>query len=146
MSSEKKSSMTIGALAKAAGMHVETIRYYQRRGLVAEPDKPYGGIRRYDERALARLHFIRTAQHLGFSLDEIGGLLKLEDGTHCDEARELGERKLANVRDKIRSLQRIESVLDKLVRQCGTQKGNVTCPLIESLHDGLEAKLYGRNA
>lgn len=146
MPSATKSSMTIGTLAKAAGMHVETIRYYQRRGLVPEPDKPYGGIRRYDERALARLHFIRTAQCLGFSLDEIGDLLKLEDGTHCDEARELGERKLANVRKKLRSLQRIESVLDMLVRQCGTQQGNVTCPLIESLYEGLEETLHDRSA
>lgn len=61
-------------------------------GLVAEPEKPYGSIRHYDDQALARLHFIRTAQWLGFSLDEIGGLLTLQDGTHCDEARVLGEQ------------------------------------------------------
>ncbi|HBX40488.1 MAG TPA: MerR family transcriptional regulator, partial [Marinobacter adhaerens] len=69
--SKKPRSMTIGALAKAANIGVETIRYYQRRGLVAEPDKPYGSIRHYDDQALARLQFIRTAQWLGFSLDEI---------------------------------------------------------------------------
>lgn len=80
-----KNMMTIGTLAKMAGMHVETIRYYQRRGLMAVPEKPYGGIRRYNENALARLHFIRSAQWLGFSLDETSELLKLEDGTHCDE-------------------------------------------------------------
>jgi MerR family mercuric resistance operon transcriptional regulator len=130
--------MTIGALAKAAGMGVETIRYYQRRGLVAEPEKPYGSIRHYDDQALARLHFIRTAQWLGFSLDEIGGLLTLQDGTYCDEARVLGEQKLASVRGKISSLRRIERALDGLVQECCAQRGNVECPLITSLQDGLE--------
>ncbi|MEX2515689.1 MAG: Hg(II)-responsive transcriptional regulator [Gammaproteobacteria bacterium] len=136
--SKKQGSMTIGALAKAARMGVETIRYYQRRGLMVEPEKPYGSIRHYDEQALARLHFIRTAQWLGFSLDEVGGLLTLQDGTHCDEARALGEHKLTSVRQKILSLQRIERALDELVQECCVQQGNVHCPLITSLRDGLE--------
>ena len=136
--SKKPSSMTIGALAKAANIGVETIRYYQRRGLVAEPDKPYGSIRHYDDQALARLQFIRTAQWLGFSLDEIGGLLTLQDGTHCDEARVLGEQKLASVRQKISSLQRIERALDGLVQACCTAHGDVKCPLITSLYEGVE--------
>ena len=140
--SKKQHSMTIGALAKAAGMGVETIRYYQRRGLVAEPEKPYGSIRHYDDQALARLQFIRTAQWLGFSLDEIGGLLTLQDGTHCDEARVLGEQKLASVRAKISSLRRIERALDGLVQECCAQRGNVECPLITSLQDGLENSAF----
>ena len=130
--------MTIGALAKAANIGVETIRYYQRRGLVAEPDKPYGSIRHYDDQALARLQFIRTAQWLGFSLDEIGGLLTLQDGTHCDEARVLGEQKLAKVREKISSLRRIERTLEGLVQACCTEQGDVKCPLITSLYKGVE--------
>ena len=81
------STLTIGTLAQTTGIHVETIRYYQRRSLLPLPQKPLGGIRRYDDTAVARLHFIRAAQWLGFSLDEISELLKLEDGTHCDEAR-----------------------------------------------------------
>ncbi|GGE76501.1 MerR family transcriptional regulator [Streptosporangium jomthongense] len=136
--SKKPRSMTIGALAKAAGMGVETIRYYQRRGLVEEPEKPYGSIRHYDEEALARLHFIRTAQWLGFSLDEVGELLKLQDGTHCDEARVLGEQKLAKVREKISSLRRIERTLEGLVQACCTEQGDVKCPLITSLYKGVE--------
>lgn len=136
--SKKPRSMTIGALAKAAGMGVETIRYYQRRGLVAEPDKPYGSIRHYDDQALARLQFIRTAQWLGFSLDEIGGLLTLQDGTHCDEARVLGGQKLAKVREKISSLRRIERTLEGLVQACCTEQGDVKCPLITSLYKGVE--------
>jgi MerR family mercuric resistance operon transcriptional regulator len=129
--------MTIGRLAKAADMNVETIRYYQQRGLVPEPEKPLGGIRRYEGRVLARLHFIRMGQGLGFSLNEIGDLLKLEDGTHCDEARELGEKKLADVRGKIRGLQQIEHVLGQLVEECCVRRGDITCPLIASLHEGL---------
>lgn len=133
--SKKQCSMTIGALAKAASIGVETIRYYQRRGLMMEPEKPYGSIRHYDEQALARLHFIRTAQWLGFSLDEIGGLLTLQDGTHCDEARALGEQKLTSVRRKILSLQRIERALDELVQQCCVQQANVNCPVPHSVMD-----------
>ncbi|MBQ0834699.1 MerR family DNA-binding protein [Marinobacter sp.] len=136
--SKKRRTMTIGVLAKAAGIGVETIRYYQRRGLVAEPDKPYGSIRHYDDQALARLHFIRTAQWLGFSLDEIAELLTLQDGTHCDEARVLGEQKLASVREKISSLQRIERALDGLVQECCAQQSDVKCSLITSLFDGVE--------
>ena len=136
--SKKPRSMTIGALAKAANIGVETIRYYQRRGLVAEPDKPYGSIRHYDDQALARLQFIRTAQWLGFSLDEIGGLLTLQDGTHCDEARVLGGQKLAKVREKISSLRRIERTLEGLVQACCTEQGDVKCPLITSLYKGAE--------
>lgn len=138
MSGSQNTSMTIGSLAKAAEINVETIRYYQRLGLMTEPEKPLGGIRRYDEDALARLRFIRRARWLGFSLEEIGELLKLEDGTHCDEAKALGERKLGNVRDKIRSLKQIEGVLDQLVEECCTQKDSVACPLIASLHEGFE--------
>ena len=136
--SKKPRSMTIGALAKAANIGVETIRYYQRRGLVAEPDKPYGSIRHYDDQALARLQFIRTAQWLGFSLDEIGGLLTLQDGTHCDEARVLCGQKLAKVREKISSLRRIERTLEGLVQACCTEQGDVKCPLITSLYKGVE--------
>lgn len=86
------------------------------------------------------------AQWLGFSLDEIGGLLTLQDGTHCDEARTLGEQKLTSVRQKIVSLQRIERALDGLVQECCAQQGNVTCPLLASLHDGLEETLREGNA
>lgn len=141
VSGPQNALMTIGGLAKAAGINIETIRYYQKRGLVPEPDKPPGGIRRYDRSVLARFHFIRTAQWLGFSLDDIGELLRLEKGTHCDDARVLGERKLADVRAKIYNLERIEGVLNQLVEACSVQEGDVTCPLIASLHDGFETTL-----
>lgn len=123
---------TIGAVAKAAGVNVETIRFYQRKGLLAEPDKPHGGIRRYGPADLARVKFVKAAQRLGFNLDEVAGLLTLDDGTHCDEARQLAEQKLADVRAKLADLRRIERVLAALVRDCA-RHGTVSCPLIGAL-------------
>ena len=125
--------LSIGAFAAAAGVNVETIRFYQRKGLLSEPDKPYGGIRRYSRTDVARLRFVRSAKSLGFSLHEVAGLLRLDDGTHCDEARTLAEQKLADARAKLADLHRIESALAGLVRDCGATQGMVSCPLIASL-------------
>jgi MerR family mercuric resistance operon transcriptional regulator len=130
---ETTATLTIGGLAEAAGVNVETIRFYQRKGLMQEPDRPHGGIRRYAGTDLERVRFIKSAQRLGFSLDEVGDLLKLEDGSHCTEAREQAERKLADVRTKLADLHRIEATLTTLIEQCCTAKGEVRCPLIESL-------------
>ena len=126
--------LTIGALADAALVNLETIRFYQRRGMMREPERSQGSIRRYGEADLARVRFIKSAQRLGFSLDEIAELLKLEDGTHCREARSLAELKLVSVREKLADLQRIESVLNQLVERCASARGAVACPLIASLH------------
>lgn len=126
-------SLTIGAFAKVAGVNVETIRFYQRRGLLAEPDRPAGGIRHYGEPDVTRVRFVKSAQRLGFSLEEIGELLRLEDGTHCEEASRLAERKLNDVRAKLADLRRMEAVLSELVIVCHARPGNVSCPLIASL-------------
>jgi MerR family mercuric resistance operon transcriptional regulator len=126
---------TIGALAETAGVNVETIRFYQRKGLMPEPEKPYGSIRRYGAAELARVRFIKSAQRLGFSLEEVGELLKLEDGARCSEARRLAEQKLVDVRQKLSDLQRIESVLAGLVARCSAVRGRVNCPLIASLQE-----------
>ncbi len=128
-----KTGATIGALAETAGVNVETIRFYQRKGLMPEPEKPYGSIRRYGAAELARVRFIKSAQRLGFSLEEVGELLKLEDGARCSEARLLAEQKLVAVRQKLSDLQRIESVLAGLVARCSAVRGRVNCPLIASL-------------
>lgn len=127
--------MTIGALAAAADVHVETVRYYQRRGLLRQPLRPGGGIRRYGAADAGRLKFIKAAQRLGFHLDEIAGLLKLDDGTRCGEARELAAHKLADVRERIARLRGIESALAGLVQRCGVARGKVSCPLIAALHE-----------
>ena len=128
-----KTSLTIGAVADAAGVNVETIRFYQRKGLMAEPPRPYGTIRRYASSDVERVKFVKAAQRLGFSLDEVAGLLSLDDGTHCDEARQRAEQKLADVRDKLSDLRRIEAVISKLVRDCCASRGTVSCPLIAAL-------------
>jgi MerR family mercuric resistance operon transcriptional regulator len=124
---------TIGVLAKQTAVNVETIRYYQRRGLVEEPPRPLGGARRYNEVHTRRLRFIRQAQTLGFSLDEVAELLALEDGRHCHEAEALGSAKLATVRERIAQLHRVETVLATLVDQCVCNAGNVRCPLVGAL-------------
>lgn len=130
---DENTGITIGALADTAGVNVETIRFYQRKGLMPQPEKPYGSIRRYGDAELARVRFIKSAQRLGFSLEEVGDLLKLEDGTRCGEARQLAEHKLADVRQKLTDLQRIESVLAALIARCSAVRGRVNCPLIGSL-------------
>lgn len=130
-------NLTIGIFAKAAGVNVETIRFYQRKGLLPEPDKPYGCIRRYGEADVTRVRFMKSAQRLGFSLDEIGELLQLEDGAHCEEASSLAASKLKDVREKLADLTRIEVALSELVCACTAAKGKVFCPLIASLQEEL---------
>lgn len=124
---------TIGVLASQAGVSVETIRYYQRRKLLAEPAKPTKGVRRYSGNDVERVRFIKSAQKLGFTLEEIAELLRLDDGAHCRDAREIGERKLRDVRDKLADLERMRIALTQLLTAC--DKGDrVTCPLIAALH------------
>jgi MerR family transcriptional regulator, mercuric resistance operon regulatory protein len=125
--------LKIGALAEESGVHVETIRYYQKLGLMPKPLRAHGAVRRYGKDAAHRLRFIKRAQRLGFSLDEVKLLLDLAEGEHCGETRKLAARKLALVRTKIVDLRRIEGALNKLVRACGTGKRGAGCPIIESL-------------
>lgn len=127
--------LTIGGFAKAAGVNVETIRFYQRKGLLAEPAKPYGSVRRYGGADVVRVQFVKSAQRLGFSLNEIADLLRLDDGAHCEEAGGLAEQKLKDVREKIADLMRIETVLTELVFACHSRQGNVSCPLIAALQE-----------
>lgn len=135
-----KNSLTIGAFAQAAGVNVETIRFYQRKGLLSEPEKPLGSIRRYGGNDVARVRFVKSAQQLGFSLDEISELLMLQDGTQCSQARTMAEHKLINVRQKLADLTRIESALNSLVEQCCLTTGQVACPLISAMHSDADAQ------
>lgn len=127
-------SMTIGTFAKAAKVNVETIRFYQQKGLLTVPHKPHGSIRRYHQDDVARVKFIKSAQQLGFSLDEIGELLKLEDGTHCSEAAELATARLATLRSRITDLMHMEAALSTLLTACCSEQGHVSCPLIKALN------------
>lgn len=126
--------MTIGMLAKAAGAGVETIRYYQRIGLMSIPARRYGSVRRYDVASVERLRFIKRAQQLGFTLEEVAHLLRLEDGTHCNEARDLAAHKLVLVDQKLAGLHAMRDVLANLIVACGSRRSaKQSCPLIESL-------------
>lgn len=129
-----RETLTIGAFARAAEVNVETIRFYQLKGLLPQPERPYGRIRRYGQADVARVRFVKSAQRLGFSLDEVGQLLKLEDGTHCSEAAELAALRLADVRARLADLTAMEAALSNLVGECTTHHGNVYCPLIAALH------------
>ena len=123
--------MTIGQLARAAGAHVETIRYYQRCGLLVVPPRPAGRVRRYPEEAIGRLRFIRRAQEVGFSLAEVKQLLRLERNPGCRGARSLAVEKVVSIEQRILDLQRMRSSLQSLIAQCDAGAGR-TCPIIES--------------
>lgn len=128
-----KVELTIGKLAAAAGVNIETIRYYQRRGLLDEPLKPFGGQRRYPLAMTKRVRFIKRAQALGFTLSEIGALLRLDETGACTETRALAVRKLASIEQKIADLTAMRQALDGLVRQCDSGNDNAACPIINTL-------------
>lgn len=133
MALQQATDMKIGALAEQTGVHVETIRYYQSLGLMPRPARAHGSVRRYGREAAERLHFIKRAQALGFSLDEVRLLLDLSVGEHCAETRTLAEQKRRLVEKKIGDLRGIQAALDKLIRACGTGRKGRGCPIIESL-------------
>jgi MerR family mercuric resistance operon transcriptional regulator len=128
--------ITIGKVAAAADVNVETIRFYQRRGLLAEPPKKLGGLRYYDDAAIERVRFIKRAQTLGFSLDEVIGLLALQQSNACQQTHDAAVLKLQLVEERIKDLNRIRTTLKALVKQCETGAAAVTCPIIESLSHG----------
>lgn len=127
--------MRIGEVAGKAGVGIETIRYYEREGLLATPNRRPSGYREYDESAIARLQFIRRTKELGFSLDEIKQLLGLwfNAATRCVHVRERAASKIADIEDKIRSLQGMKRSLKTLIAQCETKDSLDECPLLEGL-------------
>ncbi|MBL8514275.1 MAG: Hg(II)-responsive transcriptional regulator [Betaproteobacteria bacterium] len=133
MKPAKTPGWLIGELATNAGVHVETIRYYQRIDILQTPRRPLGGARRYGEQDAERLRFVRRAQDLGFTLDEVRQMLLLEDGESCDQTRELASRKLASVNARLADLRRMKRVLEELLRACAAGDRPRSCPIIESL-------------
>ncbi len=129
------SSLTIGQVARRADVNIQTIRFYHRRGLLEQPKKPPNGFRRYSEDAVARVRFIKRAQQLGFTLQEVGRLLMLEDGRSCEKTRSLATEKLALVEARLADLNRLRRVLKELIGKCDVTKGNraVACPIITTL-------------
>lgn len=124
--------LSIGKLAKQAGVTIETIRYYQRKGLLIEPRKPVTGYRQYPRDAIARIRFIKRAQRTGFTLKEISDLLLLDSG-HCQDVRKMAELKLRQIDKQIEDLSALRLVLDGLVKGCQKDPSTEHCSLIESL-------------
>lgn len=124
---------TIGRVAKLAGVNVETIRYYQRRGLVAEPDKPRMGYRRYPPDTVNHIRFIKRAQALGFTLKEVAILLRLDEARACGKTRSLATRKMDVIDEKLAGLTAMRKVLADLVRQCDSGRPSKGCPIIQAL-------------
>jgi MerR family mercuric resistance operon transcriptional regulator len=127
-----RGDLTIGKLAERAGVNVETIRYYQRRGLLDEPKKPLGGYRRYPSDMAKRVRFIKRAQSLGFTLEEVAGLLRLDAASACSETRELAALKLTLIQGKLTELGVMREGLVALVAECD-KGGNRPCPIIQML-------------
>ncbi len=131
----KKRDLSSGALAREAGVNIETIRYYEKIRLMPEPYRTGNGYRVYDEVALKRLSFIRRCRELGFSLDEVRDLLGLVDGGDytCAEVRDLSIVRLGDVRQKIRDLRKMERTLKEMVSKC--DGGLVpACPIVDRLY------------
>lgn len=131
----KKRDLSSGTLAREAAVNIETIRYYEKIELMPEPLRMGNGYRVYDEADLKRLSFIRRCRELGFSLDEVRGLLGLVDGGDytCAEVRDLSIVRLGDVQQKIRDLQKMERTLKDMVSQC--KGGSVPeCPIVDRLY------------
>jgi MerR family mercuric resistance operon transcriptional regulator len=128
-----EANLTIGRLAESAEVNVETVRYYQRRGLMREPSRPPGSVRRYSADDVKRIRFIKRAQQLGFTLEEVTNLLKLEDGRSCRETERLAQQKLTLVEARIADLERLRKTLRELIGRCESGRGKMACPIIASL-------------
>jgi len=129
-------NLTIGSLAERGGVNVETIRYYQRRGLLHKPSKPREGFRRYQLESVKRVRFIKRAQNLGFTLEEIHGLLDLDERKACGKTRDIAANKLEMIEGKIAELSKIRKALAGLVRACDGSSEGAPCPIIHLLADG----------
>lgn len=127
--------LTIGQVARQAGIGVETVRFYEREGLIEEPDRRASGYRQFEEAVVDRLRFIREAKELGFTLKEIKELLslKLDPRSSCAEVKERAEAKIDDIEEKIRMLQRMKRALGKLTKACSGNGPASECPILESL-------------
>lgn len=137
---ERSPEMLIGTLADAAGVGVETVRFYERKGLLPEPPRNASGYRVYDAEALRRVKFIRKAKDLGFTLAETKELLELRvtDPVACDDVAARAREKIHAVEVRIRELGRVRRVLGELLEACTTNEETSECPILDVLEDGEE--------
>jgi Hg(II)-responsive transcriptional regulator len=128
-------ALRIGEVAARAGVNVQTLRYYERRGLLSEPRRAPSGYRLYSAETIRILWFIKRAQELGFSLEEIDRLLKLRDDrvTSCEDVQALAQQKIEAVEEKIRRLSALQVALEELVRNCERGDRSRECPILEAM-------------
>jgi len=128
-------ALTIGRLAKQAGVGVETIRFYEREGLIAQPDRRVSGYRQYPREAVRRVRFIRHAKDLGFTLREIQELLDLrvDPRSTCADVRGRAKTKIADIEERITSLERMKGALERLACKCRGRGPTTDCPILEEL-------------
>ena len=131
--------MTIGTLAKTVGVGVETIRYYQKRGLLPAATRYKGAYGVYSDDEAKRLRFIRRAQVLGFSLDEIAGLLELNGTADRDQARRLASDKIADINARLHQLETMKTALETLVHRCEHSGASTPCPILEAFAGDTES-------
>jgi len=131
--------LTIGKLAKQTDVTIETIRYYQRLGLLAEPEKPDSGYRDYPADAVTKIRFIKRAQQAGFTLKEIATLLAL-DGAHCADVRLLAEQKCQQIDEQITALMALRQILETLVDSCQQAASSEQCAILDAFRDDISAK------
>ncbi len=141
-------SLTIGEVAKQTGIGVETVRFYEKSGLIDEPPRTEAGYRQYPEDTASRVRFIRHAKELGFTLKEIKELLnlRLDPTTTCEDVRQVAEEKLRNVRAQIQSLQAIEIALGELIGACAVGGPDGECPILEALEPDWHISEKQRNS
>lgn len=144
MIENRETVLTIGTLAKAAGVNLQTIRYYERIGLFPKPKTKESGYREYTEQDLSRLIFVKKAKELGFSLKEIAQLLalKVDKKKTCADVLEMAESSLIMIQDKIRTLEKFSEALKKLSSQCRGSGPTSECPILEFL-DGDQYETKG---
>jgi len=126
-------TMTIARLAQAANVGVETVRYYERRGLVDRPSRASASYRHYDRSHVARIRFIKRAQELGFTLAEIETLLVLEDGADRQSIRRIAGQRLQQIRSRIADLRRMEQTLAHVLHDCEREDAALHCPIIGAI-------------
>lgn len=129
------SGLTRGEVAARTGVGIETVRFYEKEGLLEDPPRTSSGYRQYPEEVVSRLHFIRRAKELGFSLREVRDLisLRLDSSTDCNAVQEKAEAKLGDIRAKIRDLKALEAGLEELVAACRRNSTQAECPLLDML-------------
>jgi len=127
--------LTIGKVAERAGVGIETVRFYEREGLLDQPPRSASGYRQFDENVIRRLEFIRRAKELGFTLNEIKELLsmRVRPDTCCEEVKAKVDAKITDIETKVTTLRRMKKVLVRLSNACGEREPTADCPILDTL-------------